>query len=123
MADKPGKLSPLPGFVKVSRDARPAVTAEQRSALIRTANEMFNQGKVGDAKRIFLTVGYSDGLIRVGDYHMKRNEPLEAFRMYWLAPDRAKTDAMVEKMARIVQVWLRQDQDSDEYPPVGAVDR
>lgn len=112
MTDNFGKVSPLPGFVKVGRDQRPNITAQQRSALIRKANELFNQGKVGDAKRIFLTVGYSDGLIRVGDYHMKRNEPLEAFRMYWLAPDRNKTEAMIEKMARIVQVWLRQDQDS-----------
>ncbi len=106
------KLPPAPGFVKVAAARRPGLSLEQKSALIRKGNELFNSGKVLEAKRIFLTVGYSDGLIRVGDHHMRQNEPLEAFRMYWLAPDRVRAEPMIEKMAQIVQAWLRTDEES-----------
>lgn len=109
MVDVNEKLPPAPGFVKVAAERRQGLTPQQKTALIRKGNELFNGGNVLEAKRIFLTVGYSDGLIRVGDYHMSRSEPLEAFRMYWLAPDRAKSEPMIEKMAQIVQVWLRAD--------------
>lgn len=96
-----------PGFVKTSA---PAVELDraQRSALIRKGNELFNHGAVDQAKRIFITTKYSDGLIRVGDYHLKRNEHLEAFRMYWLAPDRRKSDALIERMAAVVRGWIEE---------------
>ena len=112
MAELNSNHPPLPGFLKVGRDSRPEISSQQRSLLVRKANELFNEGRVADAKRIFITVGYTDGLIRVGDHHMKKNEPLEAFRMYWLAPDRNKSAAMIEKMAQIVQIWLHQDNDA-----------
>lgn len=110
MANVNSKLPPSPGFVKVASDQRPEISAQQKTVLIRKGNELFNHGRIDDAKRIFLTVGYSDGIIRVGDYHMKKNQPLEAFRMYWLAPDRGKTEPMIEKMAQIVQAWLRESE-------------
>ncbi|TVR30195.1 MAG: hypothetical protein EA404_13025 [Spirochaetaceae bacterium] len=113
MANVNSKHPPSPGFVKVTADRRPQISAEQRSVLIRKGNQLFNAGKVEDAKRIFLTVGYSDGIIRVGDLHMKRNQPLEAFRMYWLAPDRSKTEPLIEKMAQIVQAWLHEPDSAD----------
>ena len=113
MTNVNSKLPPSPGFVKVAADKRPQISSEQRSVLIRKANQLFNSGRVEDAKRIFLTVGYSDGIIRAGDHHMKRNQPLEAFRMYWLAPDRAKAGPMIEKMAQIVQAWLREPDGAD----------
>lgn len=112
MVDVNKKLPPAPGFIKVAAERRPGLSPQQKSVLIRKGNELFNGGNVLEAKRIFLTVGYSDGLIRVGDYHMRKNEPLEAFRMYWLAPDRTKTEPMIEKMAQIVQAWLYTDDES-----------
>jgi hypothetical protein len=101
---------PLPGFVKVSAGNRPQLTKEQRATLIRRGNEFFNAGRYEDAKRIFLTVGYSDGLSRLGDLYQKRNEPLEAFRMYWQAPDRKKSEQMIEQMADVLRHWLAEDQ-------------
>jgi hypothetical protein len=95
-------------FLKVSRDKAPPLTSEQRVALIRKGNEFFNGGKTEEAKRVFLTVGYTDGLIRLGDLYYKRNQLLEAFRMYWLAPDTRKKNMMVEKMAGIIRKWLRE---------------
>jgi len=95
-------------FLKVSRDKVPELTAPQKVALIRKGNELFNGGKIEEAKRIFLTVGYTDGLIRLGDHYYKTNQPLEAFRMYWLAPDSRKKEMMAEKMASIIRKWLRE---------------
>lgn len=113
MANVNSKHPPSPGFVKVTADCRPQVSPQQRSALVRTGNRLFNNGRIEDAKRIFLTVGYSDGLIRVGDHHMKHNQPLEAFRMYWLAPDRSRAEPLIEQMAQIVQAWLHEPQDEE----------
>jgi len=103
---------PAEGFLKTSRDRLPPVSKEQRTVLIRKGNELFNRGKVDEAKRIFLTVGYSDGLIRLGDYYTEKNDSLEAFRMYWLAPDRKRAEQLIEKMATIVRHWLGEERDS-----------
>lgn len=100
----------LPGFVKTSVGERVPLSAEQRVALIRRGNELFNRGSIEDAKRIFVTVGYTDGLVRLGDHYNRHNEPLEAFRMYWLAPDRGKAEYMIERMAVVVRNWLEEEQ-------------
>jgi hypothetical protein len=100
------------GFIKTGSDARPQMSGQQRSLLIRKGNEFFNNGKIAEAKRIFLTTHYTDGIIRLGDYYKKQNKPLEAFRMYWLAPERHKSEYMIEQMAGVVREWLRQDEDA-----------
>ena len=97
-----------PGFVKTTD--RPDIDGGQRAALIRHGNEFFNSGRYEDAKRIFITTRYTDGLIRMGDYYYERNEVLEAFRMYWLAPDHRKTDYLVERMAGVVRGWLKDEE-------------
>ena len=101
-----------PGFTKVGPDSAPQLTSQQRSALVRKGNESFNAGKIDAAKRIFVTARYSDGLIRLGDYYMKQNDHLEAFRMYWLAPERTKIDILVERMAGVVREWLEESNDA-----------
>lgn len=118
-SDKP-RLESSVGFLKVSREKSPEVTREQKVALVRRGNELFNSGRYEDAKRIFLTVGYTDGIIRLGDYYMARKDPLEAFRMYWLAPDRRKTEAIVEKMAAVVRKWLSDDAGSTQNNEAGS---
>jgi hypothetical protein len=104
------KLIPKEGLIKVTGISRASLTSESRTALIRKGNELFNQGKIDLAKRIFITTGYSDGLIRMGDYYFKKKKPLEAFRMYKLAPDHKTAEGMVEKMAAIIQRWLKADE-------------
>jgi hypothetical protein len=77
--------------------------------LIRKANELFNKGEILHSKRIFLTVGYTDGIIRIGDYYYKKNDFLNALQMYILAPDRPKADKILEKMAQVVQHWIKEE--------------
>ncbi|MCD6122455.1 MAG: hypothetical protein J7K04_11510 [Spirochaetales bacterium] len=100
---------PPDGFLKVTTDKPAELDSGDKAALIRKGNELFNQGKIDLAKRIFITAGYTDGLIRIGDLYLKQNLPLEALKMYWLAPDTKKVEAMVEKMGAIISKWLRED--------------
>ena len=99
---------PREGFLKLTK-APGEIPQEQKTALIRKGNELFNAGKYELAKRIFLTTGYSDGLIRVGEYYEREGQKLEAFRMYWIAGFHRKTEAMVERMVLILRGWLRDE--------------
>ncbi len=109
MAELNTNQQPLSGFIKVSQDRRPTLSSEQRTQLVRKGNELFNAGKLAEARRIFLTAGYSDGLIRLGDHYYKKKQPLEAFKMYWQASASDRIDQMVEQMAGVVRQWLQED--------------
>lgn len=103
------KKLPAEGFLKVSTSQAVEMEAQQKAALIRKGNELFNQKEYEQAKRIFLTTGYTDGLIRLGNLYLGQSNPLEAFRMYWLAPDRKKVDVMLEKTVGILKKWLKEE--------------
>ena len=96
-----------PGFIKTAE--RPRLDGTQRAALIRKGNELFNAERYEEAKRVFLTTQYTDGLIRLGDYYYNSNQVLEAFRMYWLAPDQRTVDYLVERMANVIRGWMKED--------------
>lgn len=100
---------PKEGFLKISESRTVGLPREQRIALIRKGNVLFNEKKYDLAKKIFLTTGYTDGLIRLGDLYMKESKPLEAFRMYWLAPDLKKVGTLLEKTVHIIHKWLKED--------------
>ena len=101
---------PSEGFIKLS-SAKPVVlSGADKAALIRKGNTFFNSGEYEKAKRIFLTTGYTDGLIRIGDWHLKQNEPLEAIRMYWIAPAPDKVETWIGKASEAVSKWLKEEQ-------------
>jgi len=97
------------GFFLGSGNKAPVLSKEQRIALIRKGNELFNKGDVATAERIYITSGYGDGLIRMGDYYYKKRRPMNAFRMYWLAKDKSRSDKLIEKMAAVIRAWLSSD--------------
>ncbi len=98
------------GFLKVGNLDPDTIDRSRRAALIRKGNELFNNGQYETAQRIFLTVRYSDGLIRLGNYHMKSGRPLDAFRLFWVAGDRRRIDEMTEQMAGVLRRWLKEDE-------------
>ena len=102
------KLIPKEGFLKLTREDV-AVPEDRRIALIRKGNELFNKGQIDLAKKIFLTAGYADGLVRLGDRYAGEKKPFEAFRMYWLARHRKKTDAYIERMSGVIRQWLHEE--------------
>ena len=100
-----GRL-PKDGFLKVTVDKPSQLSDAQRVALIRKGNALFNEKKLELARKIFVTTGYSDGLIRLGDEYLQQSKPLEAFRMYLLAPDTRKVQALLEKTVGVLRHWL-----------------
>jgi hypothetical protein len=99
---------PREGFLKVAAGPVPKLPEEQRVALIRKGNALFNAKKFDLAKKVFLTTGYADGLIRLGDVYMKEKKPLEALQMYWLAPETKKVGALVERASEVLREWLKE---------------
>jgi hypothetical protein len=106
------KRLPREGFLKITASQAMELPDEKRIALIRRGNELFNEKKLDLAERIFLTTGYSDGLIRLGDLYLKQGSPLQALRMYLLAPERNKVDALLERTVQIVQKWLKEEKEN-----------
>jgi len=103
------KKVPPGGFLKKTLAAPVDVTAEQRVALIRKGNEVFNRGDVALAEKIYRTTRYTAGLARVGDWYVRQNRPLEALDAYRAARCRGKADLLVERMARVVSGWLKEE--------------
>ena len=100
------KKLPSGGFLKISAERTAPLAKDKRAALIRKGNELYNKGEIALAQRIFVTTSYSDGLIRIGDRYLKGGEPLEALKMYLLAPAPDKTAAVIGQMAQVMHTWL-----------------
>ncbi len=90
------------GFIKVTDSPLQTLTSEQKVALNRKGNELFNNGRTEEAARIFITTGYSDGLTRVGDVYSKKNQSLKALKFYILAKNKNKCESIYEKIAQII---------------------
>jgi hypothetical protein len=110
MAKTPDVGQSSAGFLKVGPNDGATVSSGDRAALIRKGNELFNQGRYDVARKVFVTVRYSDGLIRLGNYYMKEGRPLEAFRMFWIAGDTRRVEEMTEQMAMVIRKWLQDDE-------------
>jgi hypothetical protein len=100
---------PKAGFLFRTSGQNPNLSGKDKAALVRRGNEFFNDGNFAAAKRVFMTIGYGDGLIRMGDHCLKGKEFLEAFRMYWLAKEKKKSDELIEKMVFVIREWLHED--------------
>ncbi len=103
------KKVPPGGLLKKTRAGPVDLSAEQRTALIRKGNEVFNRGDVTLAEKIFRTTRYTAGLARVGDWYVRQNRPLEAFEAYRAARCRGKADLLVARMARVLSGWLKEE--------------
>lgn len=95
------------GFIKVTDNPVNGLTPEQKVILNRKANVMFNSGNIEDARRIYITTGYSDGLTRVGDYYMNKNESLKALKAYYLAHNQRDAEPIYSDIAKIVSTLLK----------------
>ncbi|MBQ3671631.1 MAG: hypothetical protein II921_09195 [Treponema sp.] len=104
------KLSPhdIPnGFIKVTDKPVQTLSSEQKALLNRKGNVLFNEGKIIEACRIFVTTGYSDGLTRVGDFYLKKNQDLDALKYYILAKNRRKQEVVFERLAKLLSALIK----------------
>ena len=99
-------------FVKTTVPS--SVEGSDKAALNRKGNVLFNSGDIEGARRIFMTTGYSDGLSRVGDYYKSQNRLIEALRMYWIAPDRSKSEPLIEQLSFLLKQMIEEDKESAE---------
>lgn len=95
------------GFIKVTDNPVNGLSSEQKVILNRKANIMFNNGNIEDARRIYITTGYSDGLTRVGDYYLNKNESLKALKSYYLAHNQRDSKPIYEDIAKIISTLLK----------------
>jgi hypothetical protein len=91
-------------FIKTT--VQPSMDSAQKVALNRKGNVLFNSGDIEGARRIFMSTGYSDGLSRVGDYYKSKNRPIEALRMYWIAPDHTKAEPLIIDVVGAIQAFM-----------------
>ena len=95
-------------FIKTT--IKPAIEGQQKAALNRKGNVLYNSGDIEGARRIFLTTGYSDGLVRIGDFYKSKGRTLDALRMYWIAPDRNKAEPIIHQLSALIQTLLHEDE-------------
>jgi hypothetical protein len=101
------KENQLPeGFIRNDDHPVLSLTSEQKVILNRKANIMFNNGNIEDARRIYITTGYSDGLTRVGNYYLEKNESLKALKVYFLAHNSRDSEPIYENIAKVISKIL-----------------
>jgi hypothetical protein len=105
------KFEAQKSFVKTT--SSPSIDGSQKAALNRKGNMLFNAGNVEAARRIFLTTGYSDGLSRIGDYYRSQGRDVDALRMYWIAPDRTKSEPIIMRISALLQGLIHEE---EEHP-------
>lgn len=100
-------VMPKEGFIKVPKSGTVNINSQDKVILVRKGNELMNQKNYNGAKRIYLAIGYSAGLIRLGDYYENNGETLEALRMYKSAGAKTKLSNLSIKMAEVLRVWIK----------------
>jgi hypothetical protein len=96
------------GFIKTS--AKMTIEGSQKALLNRRGNVLFNSGRIEEARRIFLTTSYSDGISRVGDHYKSQGRLLDALKMYWIAPDHTKAEPIIVQLSEIIRQFIQEEQ-------------
>lgn len=96
-------------FIKDSDNPVKTLTSEQKVILNRKANILFNEHNIESARRIFITTGYSDGLIRVGNYYKEQKQALKALKAYYLAHNKQKCDEIYAEIANFLSNYIKSE--------------
>jgi len=99
---------PKDGFIKLIKPGKINIDFEKKVQLIRKGNQLFNSGDIETAKKIFVTIGYQDGIIRTGDYYYSKQNYWEAYRMYKLAPSPEKAEYLAKRMSEVIREWINE---------------
>ena len=97
-------------FIKVTDSPLQELSDQQKVALNRKANALFNEGKTQMAERIYITTGYSDGLSRTGDKYTEKKQFIDALKLYTLAHNKRKSEPIIEKIADMVSLLLKNEE-------------
>lgn len=97
------------GFLKTGAPSV-SLQAEDKAKLNLQGNRLLNQGSVDQAKKIFLTTHYSDGLCRVGDYYREKDDPVTALKFYTLSGRKDRFEPMIESAVQALRAVLKEDE-------------
>ena len=95
-------------FIKTT--VKTVIDGQQKAVLNRKGNILYNSGDIEGARRIFVTTGYSDGLVRIGDYYKSKGRTLDALKMYWVAPDRKKAEPIIAQLSEVIKSLIQNDE-------------
>lgn len=84
---------------------------KNRSELIRKGNQLFNSGQIEQAAKVFETVNYMDGLIRIGDYYYKKNEFINAIKYYKKAKYKKRIEQLTPEIISVFKNWLSEKEE------------
>lgn len=97
----------------VKKTSHPGLTSAEKAILNRKGNELFNAGDIESARRIFMATGYSDGITRIGDRYLAGGRSIDALKMYWIAPDRAKAEGIIAKLSGVIQKIMCEEEETE----------
>ncbi len=97
------------GFIKVTDNPVSGLNDQQKVLLNRKANELYNEGKLDMAERLYITTGYSDGLSRIGEKYQEKSEYMKALRMFLLAHNSRRSEAIIERIAALLSEILKSE--------------
>lgn len=87
-----------------------ALTDAQKTELMRRGNQLFNEGRYFDAGKIFSTIGYKTGLIRLGDlFYFEKEMPLVAYGFYRNANHKPMLDKIGDSFVFALKCLLSDD--------------
>ena len=90
-----------------------------RVQLIRKGNELFNDGDIAGAIKIFESTGYRDGLTRVADYYFyDLKQPLVALKYYRMVNRKDKVNEIFERMMFAFSKLMGRNTTKVKLPPV-----
>ncbi|MEN2997796.1 MAG: hypothetical protein ABDH28_01985 [Brevinematia bacterium] len=89
------------------------MTDKERVELIRKGNQLFNEGKIEEAGKIFLATDYKDGLVRVGDHYFYQEKKFfKAFFYYKKANYPKRLSEIYKRWAEVIHFLLEEDKKS-----------
>lgn len=101
-------------MIKKGNDKKKLVDSKNRVLLIRKGNEYFSNGNIEAAEKIFVIVDYKDGLVRLGDYYLEKNNLYKAAEMYFMSENPSKIDFFCKRSAEIIRKLIRGDKIEDK---------
>lgn len=85
---------------------------EEKVALSRKGNELFNAGNITEAIKYFVKAGYHDGIMRVADYYyFDKKQPLIALKFYKMINRKDRVDEIFARMMFAFNKMLRPSKD------------
>ncbi len=88
----------------------------EKVQLIRRGNELFNEGNVYQAMKIFVKSQYRDGILRAADIiYYEKKQPLIALKFYKMIKRQDRVDEILGRMVFAFSRFIKNDE-SDHLP-------